>query len=198
VHDREVGDEAALHHIRLAVELAQLLALGDEGADAGLGEERRDARPARADALGERPLRVELDLELAREILLREGLVLADVRRDHLPNLPGVEEEPEPGVVDAGVVGDDRQPLHPGLADRLDQGLGDAAQAEAAGHDHHVVPQQAGERRLGVGVNLVHSRLRPASVARKPCAPAPSLRRQPRRSQGRPQFRQSARDSLSQ
>ena len=87
VHDREVGDEAALHDVVLAVELALLLALGDHGADAGLGEEGRDAGAAGADALGQRALRVELDLELAGEKLLREHLVLADVGRDHLLDL---------------------------------------------------------------------------------------------------------------
>src|SRR5579862_398125 len=65
VHDRQIGDDAALHDVALAVELAHVLALGDLGADAGLGEERRDAGAAGADAFGERALRVELDLELA-------------------------------------------------------------------------------------------------------------------------------------
>ena len=41
-----------LEHAHLAVELAGLLALGDERAEARGGVERRDARAARADALG--------------------------------------------------------------------------------------------------------------------------------------------------
>jgi hypothetical protein len=36
--------------------------------------------PASADTLGQRALRIELDLELAGEILLREGLVLPNMR----------------------------------------------------------------------------------------------------------------------
>jgi hypothetical protein len=52
-----------------AVELARLLALGDERAVAGRREERGDAGAAGAHALGERALRHELDLELAREEL---------------------------------------------------------------------------------------------------------------------------------
>ena len=64
--DRKVGDEAALHDVTLAVEFAHVLAFGDLGAEAGLGEEGRDAGAAGADALGERALRVEFDLELAR------------------------------------------------------------------------------------------------------------------------------------
>ncbi len=38
-----------------------------------------------------------------------------------------------------------------------DQGLGDAAETEAAGHDRHAVLEDAFERRFGVGVNLVHA-----------------------------------------
>src|SRR5882724_111010 len=34
MHDGKIGEDAALHDIALAVELALLLALGDEGADA--------------------------------------------------------------------------------------------------------------------------------------------------------------------
>jgi len=37
VHDREIRDDAALHDVALAVELALLLALGDIGAGAGAG-----------------------------------------------------------------------------------------------------------------------------------------------------------------
>ena len=74
IDDREVGDEAALHDVALAVELALLLALGDHGAGAGRGEEGRNAGAAGADALGQRALRVELDLELAGEVLLGELL----------------------------------------------------------------------------------------------------------------------------
>ena len=33
----------------------------------------------------------------------------------------------------------------------------DAAQAEAAGHDHHAVLQQAGQRRRGVGIDFFHA-----------------------------------------
>ena len=83
--DGEVAEDAALHHVGLAVELAHLLALGDQRADAGLGEEGRNARAAGADALGQRALRVELDLELAGQVLALEHLVLADVGADHLP-----------------------------------------------------------------------------------------------------------------
>src|SRR5208282_5128956 len=93
--DGQVGNEAALHHIALAVELALVLAFGDLRADAGPGEEGRDAGAAGADALGERALRVELDLKLAGEVLLRKGLVFPDIGSDHFLDLPGVEQNAE-------------------------------------------------------------------------------------------------------
>ena len=64
--DAKSAVQRALEHVVAPVELARLLALGDQGADAGRREERGDAGAAGADALGERALRVELDLELAR------------------------------------------------------------------------------------------------------------------------------------
>ena len=108
VDDRQIGDDAALHDIGLAVEFAQLLALGDQRADAGLGEKRRNAGAAGADALGERALRVEFELELALQIKIGEQPVLADIGRDHLADLPGFEQQPEPGAVDPGIVRDRR------------------------------------------------------------------------------------------
>ena len=132
----------ALHDVGLAVELAQLLALGDQRAHAGLGEERRDAGAAGADPLGQRPLRVELDLDLAGQILARELLVLADIGADHLLDHVAVEQLAEPPAVDAAIVADHGQPLDPARHDRVDQVLRDAAQAKAAGDDRHVVAQE--------------------------------------------------------
>ena len=111
VDDRHIGDEAALHDIGLAVEFAHLLAFGDDGADAGLGEEGGDAGAAGADALGQRALRIEFELEFAGEKLLLEHLVLADIGRDHFLDLPGFEQNARARPVDAGVVGDDGQIL---------------------------------------------------------------------------------------
>ena len=140
----------------LAVELALFLALGDHRPGAGAREKGRDAGAAGADALGERALRVELDLQFAGEILLRERLVLSDVGRDHLLDLAAVEQDAEADAVDAGIVGHDREIFHAGIADGQDQRLGNAAQPEAAGHDQHAVLEDAGQRRARVGIDLFH------------------------------------------
>src|SRR5690242_15661730 len=163
VYDRQVGDDAALHNVALAVEVALFFALGDVGAGAGAGEEGGDARAAGADALGQRALRVELDLQFAGEILLGEQLVLAHVRGDHLLDLLALEQQPETGAIDAGIVRHHGQVLDPGIADRLDQRLGDTAKAEAPAADQHAVLEHAGERRLGVGINFLHAAIPPRS-----------------------------------
>ena len=121
VHDGEVGDEPALHHIAGAVEFALLLALRDLRTGAGSREECGNAGAAGADALGQSTLRIELDLELAREVLLRESLVLAHIGRDHFLDLLGVEQKAKSDAVDAAIVGHHGQVFHARVADRLDQ-----------------------------------------------------------------------------
>ena len=139
----------------LAVDLALLLALGDDRARAGARVETVDARAAGANALGQRALRIELELELLREILALEFLVLADVRGNHLADLPRLEQQPEPEAVDAGIVGDHREIARARVAQRDDEVLRNAAQAEAAGHHRHAIAREPGERGRGVCVNLL-------------------------------------------
>ena len=158
MHDRKVGDETALHHVAGPVELALVLAFRDLSAGAGSGEEGGDAGAAGANALRQRALRVELDLELAGEILLREGLVLPDIGGDHFLDLPGVEQNAETLAVHAAIVGDDGEVLDPRIADGEDQRFRNAAQAETTGHDRHPVPEQPGQRGARVRMDLVHDR----------------------------------------
>ena len=105
-HEREVRLERQLEHVGSSVDHARLLALGHQRAVAGRREEAADACPAGANALRERALRHQLDLELAGEELPLELAVLADVGRDHLADLPGLEQTAQAEVVDAGVVAD--------------------------------------------------------------------------------------------
>ena len=89
----------------------RLLALGERGAGGRARVEAGNAGAAGAQLLGERALRREVQVELAGEHLPLEFLVLADVRRDHLLHLAGLEQQPHAEIVDAGVVADDRQSL---------------------------------------------------------------------------------------
>src|SRR5690606_32150499 len=115
------------------------------------GEERRDARTARAQALGQRALRVELELEFAAEVLALELLVLAHVGRNHFPDLAGFQQLAEAETVDAGIVGDRSQALHPGIPQGRDQRLGDAAEAEATHRQRLAVGDQATQGGRGIG-----------------------------------------------
>ena len=92
LHDGQVRHDPALEDVGLPVELLVLLALGHDRADARLRVEARDARAAGAHPLGQRALRVELELEFARQVLPHELGVLAHVGGHHLPDLPGLEQ----------------------------------------------------------------------------------------------------------
>src|ERR1700689_5263521 len=66
MHQRDVGDEPGLHHVRLVVEVADFLALRDDRAHARAGEEGWNSGPSGADALGQGALRVEFKFKFAR------------------------------------------------------------------------------------------------------------------------------------
>ena len=159
MHDGEVGDQSTFHDVLLAIEFALFLILGNQGADAGLGVKSGNARAAGADALGQGALRVEFDFQFAGEILLGEGFVFADIRGDHFLDLPALQQQAEAGAVDAGIIRNEGEVLHPGIANGEDQRFRDAAKAKSAGHDQHAVFQQPGESRICVGKNLFHTHL---------------------------------------
>ena len=66
------------------------------------------------------------------------------------------QQQPEAEAVDAGVVGDDGQVLGAGVAQRRDQRLGNAAQAEAADRHQLAVAHDAGQRGGGAGKHFFH------------------------------------------
>src|SRR5262249_43232905 len=133
------------------------LALGDISARAGAGKEGGDAGTAGADALGQRALRVEFDLQFAGEILLGEQFVFADVGRDHLFDLAALEQQSEASAVHAGIVRHDGEVFDAGVADAEDQRLRDAAQADPTCHNQHAVLEQAGQGCSCVGIYLFHA-----------------------------------------
>src|SRR3569623_1925691 len=140
-----------------AIPHAGLLAFGDLRAVAGGRVEGGNAGAPGADALGQRAWRAERDVQGARQKLPLEGLVLAHVAGGDLLHLAGVQQQAQSLAVDAAVVRDDRDPLHAAPVKRRDQVLGDAAQAEAAGHQRHAV-LDVGDGFIGGGDGLVHAR----------------------------------------
>ncbi len=156
LHEREVGVQRQLEHVRPAVDDARLLPLGHGRAEARRREEAADAGATGADPFGQRSLGHELDVELPGQELPFEFLVLTDVARNHLLHLPRAQQDADAEVVDAGVVADDGEVLGATLVQRLDQVLGDAAQPEPAHHDGRPVGDQ-GHRFVSALQNLVHS-----------------------------------------
>src|SRR5512140_3399683 len=141
----EVGDDPALEDELAPLERLRLLPLGDHGPDPGRRVEARDARPSGPHPLRQRPLRAELELELSREELALELGVLADVRRQHLPDHLLPQEDAEAEVVAPAGVGDADEILHRPLGERPDQVLRDPAEAEAP-HDEHLARGDVGDR----------------------------------------------------
>src|SRR3546814_10660981 len=109
LHDREIGAQPGLPDIERAFELLDRLALGHHRADARLRVEGGDAGPAGTNSLGKRALRIEFKVELPGQVELGEQLVLPDIGRDHLPDLPVVEQGPQAKAIRTAIVRDDRQ-----------------------------------------------------------------------------------------
>src|SRR5579864_3877025 len=145
-----------LEHVMVFAELAGFLAFGDQRAVAGIREERRNARAAGAQLLGERALRREFELEFAGQILAFELLVLAHVRRNHLLDLARFEQQAEAETVDTRIVADAGDALHLRIAQRRDQRLRNAAQPEAADGKRLPVLDDVLQRLGGAWIDLVH------------------------------------------
>ena len=152
----EVGFEGGLEEVRFAVEVAGLLAVGDDGADAGGGVEGGDACAAGADALGEGALRDEVDFEFAGDDLLLEQLVFADVASGVGGDQAGFEHEAHAESVDAHVVGDGVEAGDAAADESGDAVFGNAAEAEAAEHEGGAVGDVV-EGRVGGGEDFVHA-----------------------------------------
>src|SRR5690606_21983260 len=122
-HECDVGRQARLQDVRLAVDDACFLAFGDERPGTGLRVEAVDARTARANAFGERALRIEFERELAGQILALELSVLADVRGNHFADLASLEQQPEALAIHAGIVRDHGEVARAGIAERENEVL---------------------------------------------------------------------------
>ena len=158
VDDRDIGDKAALHDIGGAVEFAQLLSLRHEGPNAGFCEKCRNPGAPCPDAFGECALRIEFEFQFAGQILPLEELVLADIRRDHLFDLPRLEQNAQSGAIDPRIVRDDRQILDPEIMNGLDQNVRNAAKPKSSRHEDHSVLDDVGQGRTCIWINFVHAR----------------------------------------
>ena len=154
--ERDLGVDAGFEDVFLAVENFRLLALGQFGAEAGAGVKTRDARAARAQALGQRALRNELQFEFTGQYLALEFLVLAHVGGHDLFHLASGEQNAHAEIIHARVVADDGEAFHATVMQCGDEIFRDAAKTKPARGDRHVVVEETGERGLGVRVNFAH------------------------------------------
>ena len=154
LHQRDIGANPALEDVGLPVKIAMFLAFRDRRPHAGSGKEPGDARPPGAHAFGQRSLWTELNFQRSGQELALELAVFAHIARNHLADLPRLEQQSQPPAVHAGVVARDRQVLLSRVAQGKDQRLRNAAEPKAAHRDRHAVFDNAVQRGVRIRVNL--------------------------------------------
>ena len=151
----EISVKRLLEDVPATVDHPSLLRLRNDSAVAGRCEEAADTGATGAEPLGERPLWHEFHLELIRQELPLELLVLADIRRDHLRDLARLQQNAEAKVIDAGIVADCGEAFRALCTERLDEILRNPAETKPAHHDRRAVLYQGnGARRIRQ--HLVH------------------------------------------
>src|SRR3546814_20938445 len=90
-----------------------------------------------------------------------EQLVLPGIGRDHLPDLPVVEQGPQAKAIRTAIVRDDRQFPDRAMEQAGDQMFRIDRKPEPAGHDRHPVEEAAGQSRTHARtyLELPHSNL---------------------------------------
>ena len=121
--NREISHEASFHDAVDAIEVAGLFSVCDDRSETGRREECWDTSATSANTLGQRSLWDQLNFEFAAQELGFEGLVFADIARDHLFDLLGFEEKAKTFPVNPTVVGDDGELVHAFGVNRSESGL---------------------------------------------------------------------------
>src|SRR5439155_559157 len=158
-HEGEVGTERGLEDVLAPPERPPLLALGDQRAGAGRRVEGGDAGAAGPHALGERPLRHQLELDLARLDLLldrRRPRRVDGERGDDFSDLPRLRQELRRERAHAGRVEDDRQVACAVVAQREEQAVGPALHDAEAAEEQRRPMRNIGHRGGGAPGDLVH------------------------------------------
>jgi hypothetical protein len=75
--------------------------------------------------------------------LALELSIFADITGDHLLDLPRLQQHAYPPLIDARVVAGDGEVADSAIAQSLNQGIGNAAQAEAANCQQHSIAHDA-------------------------------------------------------
>src|SRR5579863_10269641 len=121
LHKRKIPANPSLQHILPPIKLPRLLALRHHRAHTSGRIKTRNPRPTRSNSLRKRPLRIQLQLQLPARDQLFEQLVLPHIRRNHLLDLPVLQQQPNPKIVHPGIVADNRQIFSPPPPHRRNQ-----------------------------------------------------------------------------
>ena len=156
---RDVTVQRVLKDLRAPVDDTSLLVSREVGSAGGRRIERADAGPGRANALGKRTLRHELELDPAgaEQAFERVRVLVPRVRAHEPAHAPEGDEPGEPGVAVAGMVADDREVARALRNQRVDELRRDTRGAEAANHRRRAVVN-VGDCLLGGGGDLVDHR----------------------------------------
>src|SRR4051794_16159916 len=137
VEESEVGLDRLLEKERAPIDLKGLLALPDQRAPSGRGQPPPQPVAAGTDALGQRALGNQLDLDPPRQHLPLGFRVGADMARDHPADQLGVDQLADPDAGTGRVIGNDG-PVLLALAHHLIDETGRRA------HGHEAPDHQAG------------------------------------------------------
>ena len=154
-HKSEVAAQGAFQQVRTPIKNAHRFSLGDHGAKSGGSEKRRNSRAARAQALGQRALRIQLHFKFPGQNQFLEQFVFAHVGGDHLLHLTRLQQQSDAEVVQSGVVADDREIFGTRALHRGDQVFRNAAETETA-HQYGCAVPQIFNGLGGIGYALVH------------------------------------------
>ena len=161
LEERHVGLDRRLEHVQLAVDGAALLALAEPRSGRDAREETADPGAAGADALAQRALRHQFELDPAGAVERFEHMRVGRtrVRADHLAHPALADEESDAALAGAGVVGDDGKVARAVADQRFDQ-LDRLADIAEAGAQHGHAVRNARDRRLEARHALVdHQKL---------------------------------------
>ena len=155
--ESEVGFQRALHDVSAALELARFFAFGDDGSNAGGRIERGNASAPRANSLGKRSLRNQVEMHRAVQHHLFQQFIFANVSSDMVPDLAIGEQQSHTEAVDANVIADGGEVLNALAGKRADQVLRHPAQTKSTHHDGGAVKHVL-DRLFGARYNFVHCR----------------------------------------
>ncbi|KOO54171.1 hypothetical protein ACS33_15590 [Edwardsiella ictaluri] len=141
---RQIGAQRALQQPGFAVERQALLALGDDGTDAGGGQKTAEPGAAAADLFNQGALRNQLHRHLPGHHAPPGLRIGADVGGDDAADPPVDDQRADARIDKGGIVGDQGQVPDAGLQQGRDQAGRGAYPHKAAHHNGHAVAKQPG------------------------------------------------------